>query len=244
MMQEYAQLNETYEQVFGETIESRYQKQPERQGPDISERKLKYEQSSRITESPSASRQQPTKKDTTEQSTAQASAEARAVLSKHKTFASYTQDKFNQSLKAAERYMKQGKFYLAVDAYTLASMYKPDDPLVYAGRSHALFAAGEYVSSALYLAKAIEMFPAYVDFEIDIVSMIGDADTVEKRIADINRWLEASKSPELNFLLAYIYMQLDRLPKAKEEIAQAYQKMPDVTAVAILREAIQKRTDK
>ncbi len=246
MMQEYAQLNETYEQIFGETIESRHQsKKPSTwQGPDISERKLKYKQSTRITESPDASRQQQPERDKADQSTEQASAEARAVLSRHETFASYAQDKFNQSLRAAEQYMKQGKFYLAVDAYTLASMYKPDDPLVYAGRSHALFAAGEYVSSALYLAKAIEMFPAYVDFKIDIVSMIGDVDTVEKRITNINQWLEASKSPELHFLLAYIYMQLDRLPKADESIAQAYQKMPDVTAVAILREAIQKRLGK
>lgn len=246
MMQEYAQLNETYEQIFGERLESvgQEEKQPYWQMPELSERKLKYEKSTRITESSDTSR--PRKSDTgpTDQSTEQASAEARAVLSKHDTFASYAEDKFNRSLRAAEQYMKQGKFYLAVDAYTLASMYKPDDPLVYAGRSHALFAAGEYVSSALYLAKAIDMFPAYADFEVDIVSMIGDADTVEKRIADTNRWLEINKSPELHFLLAYIYMQLDRLPKANESITQAYRKMPDVPAVAILKEAIQKRLAK
>jgi tetratricopeptide (TPR) repeat protein len=168
-------------------------------------------------------------------------ARARRILSERQTFAGYSQDKFNQYMRAAEGFMKEGKYYKAADSYSLASIYKPEDPLAYAGRSHALFAAGDYLSSALYLSRAIEMFNGYVDFKIDIVTMIGDMDTVEKRVADIKEWIELSNAGELQFLLAYIYMQLDRLKQASEAVNAAYKQMPDAPAVGLLKAAIERR---
>ena len=137
--------------------------------------------------------------------------------------------------------MKQGKYYQAANSYSLASIYKPQDPLAYAGRSHALFAAGEYLHSSLYLRRAIEMFNGYADFKIDIVTMIGSMDMVEKRIADLKQWIELSNAGELRFLLAYIYMQLGRLEQASEAINTAYKKMPNDPAVSVLKAAIERR---
>jgi len=241
MMQEYQQLNQAYEETFGMTIEERAQEQT---GTDQSlpeeERRLRYSRSTTGSARPSQS-------PVSEQRSVEGQmleAEARVVLEEHKTFASFAEDRFNRSMRAAEEYMKEGKFYLAADAYTLASIYKPEDPLAFAGKSHALFAAGEYISSALYLAKSIEMFPEYVNFKIDIVSMIGNVDTVEKRITDINEWLKISGAPELNFLLAYVYMQLDRLPRAQEAITAAYDGMPEFAPVEILKNAINQRAGK
>lgn len=243
MMREYQDLNEAYEEVFGQTIEemSSGNQESGRQSELIEERRLNYQTSTRITEKPSS--QKPVSEDSSIQGELLES-EARKILSEHKTFASFADDRFNQSIRAAETYMKEGKFYLAADAYTMASIYKPQDPLAYAGKSHALFAAGEYISSALYLAKAIEMFPGYVEFRVDVVSMIGDIDTVEKRITDISQWLKSSGAPELNFLLAYINMQLGRLEKANEAITAANERMPDLAAVKILQQAIEKRLGK
>ncbi|GAI11990.1 unnamed protein product, partial [marine sediment metagenome] len=104
------------------------------------------------------------------------SAKAREILGEHKTFASFAEDKFNRHMRAAEEYLKRGRYYRAADAYTLAAIYKPDDPLAYAGKSHALFAAGEYMSSALFLSRALEIFPEYAQFKIDLVAMVGDKD--------------------------------------------------------------------
>ena len=165
-------------------------------------------------------------------------AKAQAIRGKYKTFASFSDSKFNQYLKAGEDYLKQGKFYLAADAYTMASVYKPNDPLAYAGKSHALFVAGEYMSSALFLSRALNIFPQYAAFKIDLVLMAGDRDTLENRIVDILKWLEESKAPELQFLLAYIYYQMDRLKIAQEPINAAYEKMPNAKAVLILKTAI------
>jgi len=166
------------------------------------------------------------------------SVRAKSILGSHKTFASFSNDKFNQHIRAGEEYLKQGRYYRAADVYTLASVYKPSDPLAYAGKSHALFAAGEYMSSALFLSRALEIFPEYARFKVDLVAMVGDRDKLENRIADVEEWLKISGAGELQFLLGYVYYQMGRLERAEEANEAAYEKMPDSPAVAALKKAI------
>lgn len=160
------------------------------------------------------------------------------TLVKYKSFAAYSADKFNQYMRLAEVYLKQGKFYWASDAYTLAATYKTDDPLAYAGKSHALLAAGEYVSSALYLSRAIKIYPDYAKVKIDLAGMLGGKDVLENRIADLTQWLEKNNNPDLYFLLAYIYYQSDQLEQAKKSIDLAAAGLPNVPAVTTLKTAI------
>jgi tetratricopeptide (TPR) repeat protein len=162
----------------------------------------------------------------------------------YKSFAARSDDKFNQHIKAAEGFMKQGRFYRAADAYTLASIYKPNDPLGYAGKSVALFGSGEYLSSALFLARALEIFPEYAKVKIDLVGMIGDKDTVENRILEARDWMDKSDSGELEFLLSYIHYQMDRLEFARQSIEAAAKKMPNSPAVAAMKKAIDERLAK
>ncbi|MHC4207276.1 MAG: tetratricopeptide repeat protein, partial [Planctomycetota bacterium] len=166
------------------------------------------------------------------------SVRAKQIMGEHKTFASYSKDKFNQHMRAAEQYLKEGKYYRAADTYTLASIYKSDDPLVYAGKSHALFAAGEYMTSSLFLSRALEIFPEYAQFKIDLAAMAGDRDKLDSRIVDIEEWVERSGSADLQFLLGYIYYQIGRTSEAKESIDAAYEKLPEVPAVIVLKKAI------
>jgi len=166
------------------------------------------------------------------------SSRAKAILGPHKSFASYADEKFNRHISAAEKYLAQGRFYLASGAYGLASVYKPDEPLPYAGKSHALFAAGEYVSSAVFLARALQILPEYAQRHVGIERMVGGKDTLERRIADIERWVGRTGSPQLQFLLAYTYYQTGQLDKAEENIAAAMEKMPESPAVAAIKQAI------
>jgi tetratricopeptide (TPR) repeat protein len=160
------------------------------------------------------------------------------MLGEYKSFAGSSDDKFNQYVRAAEGFMKQGKYYRAADAYTVASVYKREDPLGYAGKSCALFAAGEYMSSALYLATALELFPEYARFRIDLVALIGDRDKVETRLAEARQLVGRSRSAEVEFLLSYVYYQLGRLEFAKMSIEAASKRMPDSPAVGALKKAI------
>ena len=162
----------------------------------------------------------------------------------YKSFAILSDDRFNQHIRAAEGFMKQGRFYRAADAYTLASIYKPKDPLGYAGKSVALFASGEYLSSSLFLARALEIFPEYAKVKIDLVGMIGDKDTIENRILEARDWMDKTDSGELEFLLSYIYYQMDRLEFARQSIDTATKKMPDSPAVAAMKKAIDERLAK
>lgn len=167
---------------------------------------------------------------------------AEAIVGVHKSFATRAKDKFNYYMRTAEEFLKQGKYYSAADAYTLASIYKPDDPLAYAGRSHALFASGEYMSSAYFLARAINIFPQYVDFKIDINAMIPDKDRLESRIADVKQWASKTESAELRFLLAYIYYQLGKTDLALEAIKFSAEKMPNSAPIETLKQAIEKKS--
>jgi len=166
---------------------------------------------------------------------------ATSIAEAYKSFAAYSNDKFNKYMKAGEDYMKQGRFYRAADSYTIAIAYKPDDPLGCAGKSHALFAAGEYLSSSLFLARALDVFPDYAKLKIDIVAMIGDKDLIERRLIEAREWLDRSKSGELAFLLSYIYCQMDRMEFAQRAIEFAAEKMPDSKAVMAMKQAITQR---
>jgi tetratricopeptide (TPR) repeat protein len=171
-------------------------------------------------------------------SAAKLSAEAKRIMGPHKDLESLSEAKFNQYILAAQTYLKQGKFYRAADTYGLASVYKKDDPAAYAGRGQALFAAGEYVSSALFISRAIETSAAYAQTKVDFVTIFGDKDRLESRIADVEEWLRKSGSAELQFLLGYIYYQTGKLDSAKKAIDAAYEKNPQRPAVQAVKKAI------
>lgn len=181
------------------------------------------------------------------------SAKAKSILGPYTTFEAYSKDKFSRHIVTAEVYMQQGRYYRAADSYAMAGIYKPGDPLAYIGRSHALFAAGEYMSSTLFLSRALEVAPElpmyskspdavpaeYVGFKIGLTALIDDRDTLETRAADVEQWLKTSGAPELQLLLGYVYHQMGRTQRAKEAINAAYQKMPESSAVQALKKTIE-----
>lgn len=167
-------------------------------------------------------------------------AEAEGILGEHKSFSSYSDSRFNRYMSLAEQRLAKGKFYLAADSYSMAISYKKTNPLPYAGKCHALFAAGEYMSSALFLSRTLEMFPEYPLFDVDLVEMLGGRDIIETRIADIKDWIRVAPGdvPELHFLLAYIYHQIDRNQAAIEQIEKARELEPDNENIQVLYDVI------
>jgi tetratricopeptide (TPR) repeat protein len=166
------------------------------------------------------------------------SAMAKRIRGPHTSPESYSEAKFNQHIQTAEDYLKAGKYYSAAGSFTLASIYKLDDPLCLAGKGHALFAAGEYVSSALFLSRALEIAPEYARTKIDFTAMLGGENKLEDRIADIKEWLGRSGSGQLEFLLGYVYYRMGRLSQAKQAIDAASEKMSGSSAVDAVKKAI------
>ncbi len=152
-------------------------------------------------------------------------AKAAAIRGSHKTFKDWAAAKFEEYVKAAEEFLKEGKYYKAADAYTLASIYEPENALAYGGKALALFAAGEYMSSSYFLERAITLSPEYAQRKIDLVAMLVDRDMIENHIIEMATWQQQSKSPELAFLMAFIFYQNNNIPAAKVAATLAFEKM-------------------
>ncbi|MBC8470510.1 MAG: tetratricopeptide repeat protein [Planctomycetes bacterium] len=150
----------------------------------------------------------------------------------------FSMTRFNNHFQEAQEHLKGGRYYAAADSFALASIYKPDEPLCLAGRGHALLAAGEYISSALFLTRAIEAKPEYVKTKIDLAAMLGGENKLESRIADIQEWLGRSGSGKLEFLLGYVYYRIGRLGPAQQAIDTAYVKIPQSAAVVAVKNAV------
>lgn len=163
---------------------------------------------------------------------------AKQIRGGHKSHESYRQARYEQYLTEAQAQLKQGKFYLAASAFAQASIFDSKKPAALAGRGLALFGAGEYVSSALFLSRAIEMSDEYAWSKIDLAATMGDMDRLEIRIADAEEWLERSCAPELEFVLAYMYYNSGRLEPAKRAIESAEKEMPESKAIKTLKKAI------
>jgi tetratricopeptide (TPR) repeat protein len=100
------------------------------------------------------------------------------------------------------------------------------------GRSRALFAAGEYVSSALYLCRALAIRPDYAKSKMDLVTLLGDRSRLAGRIADLEQWSARSGSPQLGLLLGYVYLQVGKVNEAAKAVEAAGAKILQSGAVA------------
>lgn len=171
-------------------------------------------------------------------SQADISTEASRIMGPHSSLESLSESKFNQHMRDAEEHLKAGRYYRAASCFSLASVYQSSNPLALAGRGHALFAAGEYVSSALFLSRALAVNPEYLLIKVDLVAMLGDENKLADRIADIDQWLARSGSSQLQFLLGYVYYRTGQILRAKQAIDAAYEKTPESPAVRAMKMVI------
>ncbi len=171
-------------------------------------------------------------------SRAEIAAEARRVMGPHASLESLSDAKFNEHIRIAREHLQAGRYYQAADSFSLAAVYKPDHPAVLSGKSHALFAAGEYMSSALFLSRVLAAYPEYLRVDVDLTALVGGQDKMTRRLADIEQWYARSGSGELQFLLSYVYYRTGRLTEAKRAVEAADQKMPQSPAVRTMKMAI------
>ena len=164
--------------------------------------------------------------------------EQRTILSDYPDYQTMARVKFGEYLAAGEDYLRQGQFYKAADAFELASVWRPEDALVVLARSHALFAAGEYMSSSIYLHRALLKDPRLAKVRVDIASLIGDRDVYDNRLVELSTWQQRSNSGEMAFLGAYILLQDGKIARAQEMIMTAADTLQNAPALEILAEAL------
>jgi hypothetical protein len=145
---------------------------------------------------------------------------------------------FNRNCETAKLRMQQGQYRRAADSYTDALTYRPNDCGAYQGKAHALLAAGQYPGSAAALAKAVTLDASAALKKVDLVRIVGGADEFLARCNELIKRVRENPTPDQNFLLAYIYYQMDQLPDAKTAIEAAASGSFSPTAVENLRAAI------
>lgn len=151
---------------------------------------------------------------------------------------SLMQERFDRCLETAESYLRQGRFYRAAELFTLATTYQPNDGRPLLGKSYALFGAGEYLSSALYLARALELDPRAVLGRSDLVHAIGGPTVFAARITDLEQCAKTGDAPQLQFLLAYVYGQMNRPVEAKAALAAAEKQLSPSPALNLLKAVV------
>jgi len=167
----------------------------------------------------------------------EAAERAEQIIGAHKDLESYSKAQAQQYMQAGETYMEQRRFYRAVDSYKVALLYEPRSALACAGRSHALFAAGEYMSSALFMTRALSAFPEYAQHKVDLVALVG-TETLEARIADIKERLELIDTAELRLVLGYVYFRMGDMSAAKSMLDAAAPALGDNPALKAIRDAM------
>ncbi|MCL5278757.1 MAG: hypothetical protein M1376_02480, partial [Planctomycetes bacterium] len=145
---------------------------------------------------------------------------------------------FDRYLRSAQLSMQQGQYAKAAESFSLAAGCNPKDVRPVLGRSHALFAAGEYLSSAVYLAKAIELDPRYALGKSDLLAAVGGPDVFVQRITGLEKRAKVGDAPVLHLLLAYLYQQMDRPREATTALQAARKGLPSSGAVELLGKVI------
>ncbi len=167
-----------------------------------------------------------------------ARAEARALLGRYGSYEQLAAARVNRYLSAGGHFLGEGKFYKAADAFELAIAWAPNDARPYAGRAFALFAAGEYMSSAFNLRQAIMLNEKVATEPVDLARLIDDRDVFENRLIEMTNWQERSGSGQLAFMMAFVLHHDGKPDRAAQAIRTASEQLPDDRAVQILRDVI------
>jgi len=160
-----------------------------------------------------------------------------------KTFVGTEESVMNRYLADAEAMLKSGQYYKAASAYDFARAVDLRNPLPLVGRSMALLAAGDYMTSVTNLFQAIKLYESLADFAIDMRKFIPDMAVLDRRRADLERLLERFEDFRLRFLLGYAEYCSGLEEIGLSDLEKAAQAAPrEMSFVPRFVEALKRRT--
>jgi len=157
---------------------------------------------------------------------------------KYAEFEKVAQANHDKYVNIGDKLLKEGHYYDARDAYSMAAAWDSDSPAALAGRGYAHFAAGEYMSSATHLMWAIESGGTFLKMKINIADVIGNAELFDKRFSELDGVYQGTGFYKSAFLLAYISYQNGQHEKAAEYIKAADEAVSGNKAIVSLKKII------
>jgi len=137
------------------------------------------------------------------------------------TLASKGSRRFAGIMRSAEKLLRQGRFYDAIDVFQRARQLKPEDALPLLGQSHALIAAGELRSAAVVLADAIDRFPTVLYLRLDGGRLLGSKTIVDRRVNQVRERMKHVGDKQFLLLAGYVELLAGHRERAIEAFEQA-----------------------
>ena len=148
-----------------------------------------------------------------------------------RNFEARSRRQYQINMQKADELLQKGKYYRAADAYGLALVYDFTSGAAYQGKAHALFGAGEYMSSAYFLYQALTLDPKLAQSRTDLRKLFADEKKFPRRMKELNDWQTKSNAAELKFLQGYVLYQIGARDQAKTLLTDALMLNPTMTVI-------------
>jgi hypothetical protein len=126
-------------------------------------------------------------------------------------------DEFNVRMSKAGDELRARNFYDAAGLYETARLVNPRNPLARMGMGLSLLGAGESLSAAYQIKRAIGLFPPMMETQVDLSRMM-DAKVIEDRLNLLDgrlKGLDSDSRRMLTFLATFLYYNSKQPDKAK-----------------------------
>jgi len=133
------------------------------------------------------------------------------------SLAGKSKDRFNLQMGRAGKQLRANRFYEAAFNYETAGLQDRRNPLARVGRGLSLLGAGETLSAAYDIERAMSIFPPLAQMRLDLPSIMGDS-VIRKQLSALDELIKTA-GPEarwrLEFLATYLYYNDKQFDKAK-----------------------------
>ena len=155
-------------------------------------------------------------------------------------FEARSRRQYQLNMQKAYELLQKRNYYRAADAYGLAIVYDHTSGAAHQGKAHALFGAGEYMSSAYFLYQALKLDPRLSQARTDLRKLFSDEKKFQSRMKELNDWQTRSKAAELKFLQGYVLYQIGSRDQAKSLLTDALILNPTMKAIQPILNAMAK----
>lgn len=126
-------------------------------------------------------------------------------------------DMFNLRMSRAGQQLRANQFYEAAYAYDTAGLHDRSNPLAMLGKGLSLLGAGETLTAAFEIERAMRMFPPLAEARVDLSAIMG-AEALNAQLQRLDQRMSVA-GPEarqrIEFLATFLYYNSNQYDKAK-----------------------------
>jgi hypothetical protein len=160
------------------------------------------------------------------------------IANYRRNYESQARQQFQTYMQKADDLLQKGTYYRAANAYSTAIIYDISNGRAHLGKAHALFGAGEYMSSAYFLHQALKLDPKLANTRTDLRKFFIDPKKFQTRLKELSDWQTRSNAPELKFLQGYVLSQTGAAAQGKILLTDALILDPSLAVIQSLLNAM------